>query len=294
MPMGKRWLLALAGTLVLVSLLLAGCGGTSAPNSPPDQPNLVSPSDGALRVSLKPTLQSSEFSDPDSGDTHAASQWQITATSADYGAPVFDSGTDGVNLTQINVEPRILGDNTTYYWQVRYQDRGGAWSMWSAESSFTTVPNRVAVLETSKGRIRFDLYEDKAPMTAANFIKLAESGFYDGLIFHRVIDNFVIQTGDPNGDGSGGSNERISLEINKDLTHTDGAVAMARSSNPNSASSQFYICDGAQHGLDGNYAVFGQVIEGMDVVRAIAAVPTGARDKPSQDVVMTKVTIESL
>jgi cyclophilin family peptidyl-prolyl cis-trans isomerase len=214
--------------------------------------------------------------------------------SADYGAPVFDSGTDSANLTQIGVEPGILSDNTTYYWQVRYRDKGGAWSMWSAESSFTTVPNRVAVLETSKGRIKFELYEDKAPITTANFIKLAESGFYDGLIFHRVVDNFVIQTGDPKGNGMGGSSETIKLEINKDLTHTDGAVGMARSSNPNSASSQFYICDGAQHGLDGSYAVFGQVIEGMDVVRAIAAVPVNATtSKPLQNVVMTKVTIES-
>jgi len=288
--MRKQRLLVFLAILVLASVLLPGCGGTS---SPPDQPVLVSPTDGAFAVSLQPALQSSEFSDPDSGDTHAASQWQITATLADYGAPVFDSGTDDVNLTQIGVEPGVLSDNTTYNWQVRYQDKGGAWSMWSAESSFTTVPNRVAVLETSKGKIKFEIYEDKAPVTTANFIKLAESGFYEGLIFHRVVDNFVIQTGDPKGNGTGGSSATINLEIHKDLTHTDGAVGMARSQNPNSASSQFYICDGAQHGLDGNYAVFGQVIEGMDVVRAIAAVATGANSKPLQNVVMTKVTIES-
>ena len=153
---------------------------------------------------------------------------------------------------------------------------------------------RVAVLETGKGTIRFQLCEDKAPITTANFVKLAESGFYNGLIFHRVIKGFVIQTGDPKGNGTGGSGVTINLEIDKNLTHTDGAVGMARSSNPNSASSQFYICDGPQHrSLDGGYAVFGQVIEGMDVVRAIAAVPTGANDKPLLDVVMTKVTIES-
>ena len=292
--MRKQRLLVFTVILVLSLLLLTGCGGSPAPNTPPDQPGPVSPTDGALRVSLKPSLQSSEFSDPESGDAHAASQWQISATSADYGASVFDSGTDSANLTQIGVEPGILSDNTTYYWQVRYRDKGGAWSMWSAESSFTTVPNCVAVLETSKGRIKFELYEDKAPITTANFIKLAESGFYDGLRFHRVVDNFVIQTGDPKGNGTGGSSETIKLEINKDLTHTDGAVGMARSSNPNSASSQFYICDGAQHGLDGSYAVFGQVIEGMDVVRAIAAVPVNAAtSKPLQNVVMTKVTIES-
>jgi len=165
--------------------------------------------------------------------------------------------------------------------------------MWSAEASFTTVPNRIAVLETSEGTIKFELYEDKAPITTANFVKLAESGFYDGLVFHRVVDNFVIQTGDPLGNGTGGSGETINLEINKSLTHTDGAVGMARSSNRNSASSQFYVCDGPQHSLDGDYAVFGQVIEGMDVVRAIAAVATGTNDKPLQDVAMTRVTIQS-
>jgi len=151
---------------------------------------------------------------------------------------------------------------------------------------------RVAVIETSKGTIKVDLYEKRAPVTTANFIKLAESGFYDGLIFHRVVDDFVIQTGDPTGTGTGGSDEAIALEIHQELTHTDGAVGMARSLMPNSATSQFYICDGAQHGLDGNYAVFGQVIEGMDIVRAIAEVPVDANSKPLEDVVMTRVTIQ--
>ena len=152
---------------------------------------------------------------------------------------------------------------------------------------------RTAVIETSKGTIKIDLYEKRAPVTTANFIELAESGFYDGLIFHRVVDDFVIQTGDPTGTGAGGSDETINLEIHEELTHTDGAVGMARSFMPNSATSQFYICDGAQHSLDGSYAVFGQVIEGMDVVRAIAEVSTNTRDKPLEDVVMTKVTIQS-
>jgi cyclophilin family peptidyl-prolyl cis-trans isomerase len=150
----------------------------------------------------------------------------------------------------------------------------------------------VAVLETSLGTIKFKLYEDKAPITTANFIKLAESGFYDGLVFHRVVDNFVIQTGDPLGTGMGGSAETIPLEAVEGLTHTDGAVGMARSQDPNSASSQFYICDGAQHGLDGNYAVFGRVVEGMEVVRAIASVKVDAQKKPLENVTVTRVYIE--
>lgn len=129
--------------------------------------------------------------------------------------------------------------------------------------------NRIATIETNKGIIRFELYEDKAPNTAANFIGLAESGFYDGLTFHRVVSNFVVQGGDPLGNGTGGSGKTIPLEINPKLKHTKGAVAMARAQDPNSASSQFYITLSPQPNLDGSYAVFGQVIEGQDVVKKL-------------------------
>ncbi len=151
--------------------------------------------------------------------------------------------------------------------------------------------NHVAVMETSMGNIKFELYEDSAPVTTANFMELAESGFYDGLAFHRVIKGFVMQGGDPNGDGTGGSGKTIPLEINENLRHDDGAVAMARASDPNSASSQFYICDGAQHNLDGSYAVFGHVIEGMDTVRAISGVPVDAGDKPLSPVIIHSIKI---
>jgi cyclophilin family peptidyl-prolyl cis-trans isomerase len=143
------------------------------------------------------------------------------------------------------------------------------------------------------GTIKISLYEISTPITTANFIKLAQSGFYNGLIFHRVINDFVIQTGDPTGTGMGGSGETIVLEVAEAITHIDGAVGMARGPEPNSASSQFYICDGPQEGLDGRYAVFGRVIEGMEVVRAIAAVPTDAKDRPLEDVVLTRVTIQT-
>ena len=164
--------------------------------------------------------------------------------------------------------------------------------------------NRIAVIESNYGIIKFELYEQRAPITTANFIKLAEEKFYDGIKFHRIIDDFVIQTGDPNtrddnpyNDGNGGSDETIPLEIHPDLTHEDGAVGMARSQDPDSASSQFYICDEAQHGLDGDYAVFGIVIEGIEVVREIAQAETYPdyrvvlKDHPIDDIVMFQVYI---
>lgn len=132
------------------------------------------------------------------------------------------------------------------------------------------MANRTATMETDKGTITFTLHEDKAPNTTANFISLAESGFYDNLTFHRVEPGFVIQGGDPLGNGTGNSGQRIKLEIHPDLRHDRaGTVAMARSSDPNSASCQFYITLGPTAFLDDNYAVFGHVTSGQDVVEQI-------------------------
>jgi peptidyl-prolyl cis-trans isomerase B (cyclophilin B) len=131
------------------------------------------------------------------------------------------------------------------------------------------MPNRTAILETSKGTIKFELYETETPLTTKNFIDLTNKGFYNGLIFHRVEPGFVIQGGDPKGNGTGGSGKNIPLEIAATLTHKKGAVGMARSQEPNSASSQFYICLEDSKFLDKNYAVFGQVTEGQDVAQKI-------------------------
>jgi peptidyl-prolyl cis-trans isomerase B (cyclophilin B) len=131
------------------------------------------------------------------------------------------------------------------------------------------MPNRIAILETVKGTIKFELKEAEAPITTKNFIDLTNKGFYNGLIFHRVEPGFVIQGGDPKGNGTGGSDKTIPLEIAPTLTHKKGAVAMARSQDPNSASSQFYICIEDAKFLDKNYAVFGQVMEGQNVVSNI-------------------------
>jgi len=149
-----------------------------------------------------------------------------------------------------------------------------------------------AIIETDKGMITAELYADRAPGTVDNFVKLANSGFYKNMIFHRIIKGFVVQTGDPSGTGRGGSDRKIKLEITPDLKHVEGALGMARGPDRDSASSQFYICDAAVHGLDGNYAVFGKVVEGMDVVHAIARVPTGAGDRPVDPPRLLSVSIQ--
>jgi peptidyl-prolyl cis-trans isomerase B (cyclophilin B) len=142
-------------------------------------------------------------------------------------------------------------------------------------AEYTPDGTEIAVITTPKGVIKFEFYPQDAPNTVAAFIERADEGFYDGTKFHRVEPGFVIQGGDPLSKtddpmvGTGGPGYQLEAEFN-DRSHLDGTVAMARSQNPNSAGSQFYICLGPQPFLDGQYTVFGQVVEGMDVVRAIA------------------------
>ena len=146
--------------------------------------------------------------------------------------------------------------------------------------------------------IEIELYPEKAPKTVANFEKLVSEGFYDGLTFHRIIKGFMIQGGDPQGTGMGGSKDKIYGEFasngfpQNDLAHTRGVISMARSMYPDSASSQFFIMHKDAPHLDGQYAAFGKVISGMDAVDEIASTPTNAADRPAYPVVMKKVTIE--
>jgi len=166
-----------------------------------------------------------------------------------------------------------------------------------AGKPYEIVENPVVIMNTSMGTMMIELYEDKMPITSENFEKLVESGFYNGLVFHRVIDDFVIQGGGyyPDGTYRESPYGPIKLETSPDVTHVDGAISMARTSDPDSATSQFFICDGAQHFLDGQYAAFGKVIEGMDVLRAIASVETttkhGMQDWPVDEVIMENVTL---
>ncbi len=148
--------------------------------------------------------------------------------------------------------------------------------------------NPHVVMETNFGTIELELFWDKTPKTAENFLRLVLSGFYDSLTFHRIVPNFVIQGGDPLGNGTGGPGYTIEFE-KADTKHLRGYLGMARSQDPNSAGSQFYICLKDLPQLDGKYVVFGKVVKGMDVVDKIAQVPTGPGDRPQEQVIMTKV-----
>ena len=147
------------------------------------------------------------------------------------------------------------------------------------------------------GKIELELYPETAPKTVANFLKLVGEGFYDGLIFHRVIPGFMIQGGDPLGNDMGGSKENIFGEFKANgfdnpVKHTRGVISMARASAPNSASSQFFIMHANAPHLDGHYAAFGKVVSGMDVVDEIASIPTDYSDRPKIAMRMKKVYVK--
>ena len=149
------------------------------------------------------------------------------------------------------------------------------------------------------GEIKAELYPDKAPNTVNNFIALANDGFYDGLTFHRIIKDFMNQVGDPEGNGTGGAGYNIKGEFEKngfkenDLKHTEGVLSMARSYLPDSASSQFFIMAKPASHLDGEYAAFGKVIEGMDIVEKINSVETDASDAPEEPVIIEEIRVDT-
>ena len=157
----------------------------------------------------------------------------------------------------------------------------------------------VATIEMADGGVMtLELYPDIAPNTVANFIELANSGFYDGVIFHRVISGFMIQGGDPTGTGMGGPGYAIAGEFTSNgfenpLSHERGVISMARTMDPNSAGSQFFIMHADAPQLDGQYAAFGRVTQGIEVVDQIAAVSTDAADRPLEDQVIRSIRVET-
>lgn len=161
------------------------------------------------------------------------------------------------------------------------------------------MANPIATIEMENGgKIVMELFPDVAPQSVRNFVTLAQSGFYDGLIFHRVISGFMIQGGCPDGTGMGGPGYCIKGEfklngVDNNVSHKRGVVSMARAQSPNSGGSQFFIMHADGEFLDGQYAAFGQVTEGMDVVDAIAAVKTDRNDRPAEEQKIKSITVDT-
>ena len=153
------------------------------------------------------------------------------------------------------------------------------------------MANPTVTIETNHGTIVAEMYMDKAPKTAGNFIELAKKGYYDGLIFHRVIEGFMIQGGCPDGTGRGGPGYNIPDEFGEGLAHTGAGIFSMANAGPNTGGSQFFITLAPTAWLDGKHAIFGHVTQGMDVVETIGKTQTGMMDRPSEDVVMEKVTV---
>lgn len=151
--------------------------------------------------------------------------------------------------------------------------------------------NRKIKFTTNKGVFVAEMFEDKAPLTTKNFIELVEKGFYDGIIFHRVIDGFMIQGGEPTGSGMGGPGYKIKDEFGEGLKHDDEGILSMANAGPNTGGSQFFITLAPTPWLNGHHAIFGKVVEGMDVVRLIGVVPTDFRDRPREAVTMEKVEV---
>lgn len=151
--------------------------------------------------------------------------------------------------------------------------------------------NRTARIQTNLGTFTVELFEDRAPATTRNFVDLAKKGFYDGVIFHRVIKGFMIQGGDPTGTGRGGPGYTIKDEFHSDLRHDAPGVLSMANAGPNTGGSQFFVTLDATPWLDDRHAVFGRVTAGMDVVEKIGQVPTGPLDRPRENVAIERITI---
>jgi cyclophilin family peptidyl-prolyl cis-trans isomerase len=153
------------------------------------------------------------------------------------------------------------------------------------------MANRSVRFDTTLGSFRIELFEDHAPITTANFIALAQKGYYDGLLFHRIIDDFMIQGGCPNGTGRGGPGFTIQDEFHPELRHDQPGVLSMANAGPNTGGSQFFITLVATPWLDNRHAVFGRVVEGMEVVSKLGKVATGGGDRPTKDMVMTHLEV---
>ena len=162
-----------------------------------------------------------------------------------------------------------------------------------AQTGEKEMKNRLAVIKTNYGTMEIELFEERAPATTKNFIDLAEKGFYDGVIFHRVIADFMIQGGDPDGLGTGGLGYMIPDEFHPELKHDRSGILSMANAGPNTGGSQFFITLVPTPWLDGRHSVFGQTVSGEDVLQTIGKVQTDRNDRPLSEVVMEKVTIKT-
>tara|TARA_B100000315_G_C14380950_1_gene497420 strand:+ start:315 stop:839 length:525 start_codon:yes stop_codon:yes gene_type:complete len=151
--------------------------------------------------------------------------------------------------------------------------------------------NPIVTIETTKGKIVIELYSKEAPKTVENFLTLTKKGFYNGIVFHRVIPGFMIQTGDPTGTGRGGPGYAFEDEISPNLSHTEAGILSMANAGPNTNGSQFFITLAPTPWLDGKHTVFGKVTEGQEVVKAIGAAERDGQDRPRQEIKMTSVTV---
>lgn len=162
-----------------------------------------------------------------------------------------------------------------------------------AEEASPPPPEKIMVIiETTKGTIEAELYAKEVPKTVNNFVTLAKKGFYDGIIFHRVIPNFMIQTGDPTGTGTGGPGYQFADEFSPNLKHDGPGVLSMANSGPNTNGSQFFITDAATPWLNGRHSIFGKVTKGIEIVKAIANAPRDGGDRPKETIKMVKVTVQ--
>jgi len=209
---------------------------------------------------------------------------------------VFES--KGVRIGIVIIFIAVVAIAAFYLFSGSGDDENGIVENGNGDNGVVRKP--IAVINTSMGTIKVEHYEDKVPNTCENFINYANDGFYDGLVFHRVIDNFMIQGGGFGSDGAQHNSDQILFESNPDVRHVDGVISMASTAAKVGGTNQFFICDGAQHGLDDDYAAFGVTIEGMDVVRDIAALDpehtttkNGMQNWPEDDVIINSIAIEN-
>jgi cyclophilin family peptidyl-prolyl cis-trans isomerase len=153
------------------------------------------------------------------------------------------------------------------------------------------MANRTATIKTGMGEFTVELFEERAPATTKNFIDLAEKNFYDGVIFHRVIEGFMLQGGDPTGTGRGGPGYNIDCEHSPDARHTKAGMLSMANRGPDTNGSQFFITLGATPHLDGRHTVFGEIVEGMDIIEKIGATQTGAGDRPLSDITIDGIDV---